>query len=194
MPGFVRAAPVKSPVGKPGDKDTAVASDEPSLDLSEGGKRRVPRPQSSTPQHRSREALDAATEHAALRRQFDELETALSSENTPATVIRDLVGKLVLKLDVHFSAEEDFNGVFEQIQRDAPHFAQEVRQLRAEHVDLLESARQLFVIARDGDDGRYWPQQVRHLFHRLRERLIVHETGENRLLQRTYGEDVGAED
>jgi hypothetical protein len=151
-------------------------------------------PSSNRPS-RGDEVIDPVREeHDALRGLYDGIEHALGSEQSATAEIREAVSRLVLDLDVHFGGEEDVNGVFDQIERDAPYLTQEVRKLRGEHAELLESAGELFVMARRGDGSALWRKQLRHLFHRLRDRLAVHEADENMLLQRAYGQDIGTKD
>jgi hypothetical protein len=130
-------------------------------------------------------------EHALLRELFEVVSVAARSAGDVETV-PELMGSLLAELKNHFHMEE-VDGIFDQVDRDAPQLAHEVHQLRVEHVELLDEAANLAELSRCVGDARR-RQQFEHLFRRFRERVEWHEAHENGVLQRTYCEDMGTDD
>jgi acyl-CoA reductase-like NAD-dependent aldehyde dehydrogenase len=85
---------------------------------------------------------------------------------------------------------EEVGGIFDQIELDAPHLSREVRQLRADHRELLEEANELAdASVRPWDESS--AHQLANLLQRFRDRMQRHESEENCLVQRAYSDDVG---
>ena len=80
-------------------------------------------------------------EHIALRRLFDDVAASLRAD-IDAVQTPLLMKRLVAELQDHFTLEE-VDGVFDQIERDAPTLASDVKQLRNEHKILLSDANDL---------------------------------------------------
>jgi hypothetical protein len=130
-------------------------------------------------------------EHAALRLLFAAVAANVGPDGDGQHV-PELMKQLEDELKVHFRLEE-FEGVFDQVTRDAPQLSHEVHQLRVEHVELLAEAENLVKLAQKVADPQM-RRQFQHLFGRFRERMAYHESQENGVVQRAYCVDLGSKD
>jgi hypothetical protein len=139
----------------------------------------------------AREFAQIEREHAALRGLVERIAAAAGPGGVTSAVAR-LMAELVAQLRAHFALEEN-NGIFNQVERDAPHLAGDVARLRLDHSELLIEASGLAEVARGirTEDRR---RQFEHLFRRFRDRVAVHESDENIVVQRAYVDDVGTKD
>jgi hypothetical protein len=130
-------------------------------------------------------------EHAALRRLFDAVAASIAPGGDPSRTV-ELMDHLAAELKTHFEMEE-VDGVFDEVERDAPQLSHEVHQLRVEHVELLAEVANLVELSRQvGDPARR--RQFEHLFGRFRDRMAYHESQENWVVQRAYCVDMGTKD
>ena len=134
---------------------------------------------------------DVEREHAELRRLFDEVTAAIGPGGATAKAAK-LMSRLDVQLRAHFRMEE-VDGIFAQVERDAPQLARDVERLRAEHKELLIDATHLAELAPSlsNEEAR---RLFAHLFARFRDRVARHESEENGVLQRAYCVDVGTKD
>jgi hypothetical protein len=130
-------------------------------------------------------------EHAALREYFDEVAASVRAD-VDSLKTPELMKRLAKELEVHFGLEE-VHGIFDQIERDAPHLAHDVQQLRNEHAILLMEAGDLVDMCREPINEK-WVRQFSYMFRRFRDRVASHESEEHRLLQRAYCVDLGTKD
>jgi hypothetical protein len=130
-------------------------------------------------------------EHAALRLLFAGVAANVGPDGDGLHV-PELMKQLVDELKVHFRLEE-VDGVFDQVERDAPQLSHEVHQLRVEHVELLAEAENLWQLAQKVAEPAM-RRQFQHLFGRFRDRMVYHESQENGVVQRAYSVDLGSKD
>jgi hemerythrin HHE cation binding domain-containing protein len=130
-------------------------------------------------------------EHIALRLLFASVAANVSPEGE-GSLTDELMKQLVDELKIHFRLEE-VDGVFDQVERDAPQLSHEVHQLRVEHVELLDEAENLVRLSQKVADPAM-RRQFQHLFQRFRDRMAYHESQENSVVQRAYCDDLGSED
>ena len=126
-----------------------------------------------------------------MRRHFDAVQASLASLHS-AQQTPHLLRNLAQAVRNHFEMEE-VDGIYEQVQRDAPHLASEVHKLEADHQVLLEEIAELADMGQGLVDDA-WVRQVSHLFRRFRDRMAHHEAEENKVVQRAYSDDVGTKD
>jgi hypothetical protein len=140
---------------------------------------------------RASEFADVEREHAEVRRLIEGVAASVRQGDATSSVA-GLMAELVAQLRAHFELEEN-DGIFNQVERDAPHLAGEIAQLRHEHGELMAEAVGLAALGRDirNADGQ---RQFEHLFRRFRDRVAVHESDENIVVQRAYADDVGTKD
>ena len=93
----------------------------------------------------------------------------------------------------HFRHEEE-EGLFAQIADHAPRLADRADDLCSEHAQMLREVGSLVEQAKSFRGNEHFRRLLHDAFDRLRERLIRHESDENELLQRTYGEDIAGQD
>lgn len=130
-------------------------------------------------------------EHAALRLLFAAVAANVGPDGD-GRLVAELMKQLVDELKMHFQLEE-IDGVFDQVERDAPQLSHEVHQLRVEHVELMAEAENLLQLAQKVADPAL-RRQFQHLFQRFRDRMADHESQENFVVQRAYGVDIGGKD
>jgi hypothetical protein len=130
-------------------------------------------------------------EHAALRLLIASVAANVGPDGD-GRLTAELMKQLLDELKTHFKLEE-VEGVFDQIEHDAPQLSHEVHQLRVEHVELLAEAENLVQLAQKVADPAL-RRQFQHLFQRFRDRMAYHESQENHLVQRAYCVDLGGKD
>lgn len=170
---------------------TTPAADDRLSDAILPPESRLPARSAQPSDSRERAVVEIEREHAALRRLFDEVAAAIG----PGGATHD-AGRLMAQLDAelraHFQMEE-VNGVFDQIERDAPHMLGDIQRLRVDHRELLADAARLVELGRSiqNQEGQ---RRFEHLFQRFREHVAYHESQENCVVQRAYGVDEGTKD
>ena len=109
----------------------------------------------------------------------------------------DRVGRLLQSLKervgAHFQDEEE-NGLFADLSRQAPNREAEVAHLRQEHERLLTQLTDLHRAAETAEFTTACWDHLEKGFHVFNTELCHHEARENELLQRIYDEDVGCND
>jgi hypothetical protein len=130
-------------------------------------------------------------DHEALHRLFNEVQESLDDPKKIGHA-SDLLTALASAIAAHFRQEE-VEGIFDQIEVDAPQLARELRQMRADHLELLDEADDL-AAASVRPEQPSSTRQLSILFKRFRERMQRHESEENWLVQRAYCDDVGTKD
>jgi hypothetical protein len=76
----------------------------------------------------------------------------------------------------------------------APHVADKVQTLIAEHNDLSDEIKELVVWVRDREGVSENWDELSARFTEFDEKLTQHETIENELLQEVFTEDIGSKD
>lgn len=152
---------------------------------------RLPLRSPNTADSRERAVVDVEREHAALRRLFHEVAAAIGAGGA-TDAAAELMVQLNAELRAHFQMEE-VNGIFDQIERDAPQLVGAIQRLRIDHVELLVDAEHLADLGRgmQNNEGR---RQFELLFLRFRDRVANHESEENCVVQSAYCVDVGTKD
>jgi hypothetical protein len=132
-------------------------------------------------------------EHAELKSLLESLTNAIRSPQRDQREAQALTEGLVETVSAHFQLEER-GGYFADAVRRAPHLQATAVELQAQHGPLLESLkalRELAQLAVKSDAG--WASFEEKLVH-FTDELLQHEAGERALLQRAYGQDIGAGD
>lgn len=132
-------------------------------------------------------------DHDEIRRQIGVIHGALSARLGRKAEICDMLDAKAKMLARHF-AEEEASGFFESIVEQTPRLADRAAKLVAEHSRLLETIHNLADEARRLIEQDGWWERTESRFHLFSKQLMHHETGENHLLQESYGDDIGAED
>jgi iron-sulfur cluster repair protein YtfE (RIC family) len=143
---------------------------------------------------RKRSALEQAKrEHEELHRKLTYLTRQIESRQSSLADIVVLLDGLRSFFIDHFQREEQ-SGLFEAIEKRAPHLGRNVRNLTREHYDLLERLDGLLRFARRGTGQPlcWWMLNLR--MHDLVSRLQRHESEENLVLQMAYSDDIGTKD
>ena len=123
-----------------------------------------------------------------LSRLFDEVGRAIDGGGSAATAVR-LMTRLLMELKVHFQIEES-DGVFAQIERDAPELLSDVHRIRAEHVECLCEAKQLIELGRSADDDDRWCRFASR-YRLFRERVACQIAAETIVVRRAHKIESG---
>lgn len=132
-------------------------------------------------------------EHAELKSLLESLACAIRSPKRDQNEVRARTEELVETLSKHFQLEER-GGYFADAVRRAPHLQATAVELQGQHGSLFQSLaalRELAQLAVKSDAG--WTRFEEELVQ-FSEDLNQHEAGERAMLQRAYGQDIGAGD
>jgi iron-sulfur cluster repair protein YtfE (RIC family) len=132
-------------------------------------------------------------EHAELKSLLESLTKAIRSPQRDQGEVRARTEELVETVSEHFELEER-GGYFADAVRRAPNQQATAVELQAQHGALLQSLealRELAQLAVKSDAG--WTRFEEKLVQ-FSDDLLHHEAGERALLQRAYGQDIGAGD
>lgn len=140
-----------------------------------------------------RHALAVEQDHVGLKALLDAVRAASAPPNRDHDAVQDLTETLVTEVGEHFEIEER-GGYFADALRRAPHMAETAFELQAQHDPLLESLQALRALVRSGVESDAWWARVEKELDRFTDALLQHEAGERALLQRAYGQDIGAGD
>ena len=132
-------------------------------------------------------------EHADLRHEVGVIHGALSARLGRPAEVCDMLDAQVATLRSHF-AEEEASDLFDEISAQTPRLAERASHLRAEHASLLQRALHVAERARSLQHVEGWWERIEEMYHRFCKELMHHETAENKLLQESYLDDIGAED
>ena len=133
------------------------------------------------------------SQHKVLRKMIAEVQGTLESQSDSFDILSSQLSVLAQKLQEHFIEEEE-GGFFDHIKKRAPQLSTDSTQLEEEHVDLLGQIRDLIAKAATCEGSESWWQGLKTDFHDFSKLLMQHESLENQLLQRAYGEDIGSHD
>ncbi len=170
---------------------TTPAADDRTPDANVPQENRLPARSPHTSDSRDRAVVEIERENAALRRLFDEVAEAIGPGGATDHA-GQLMVRLYAELKAHFRMEE-VDGVFDQIERDAPQMLGDLKRLRVDHMELLADAAHLVELGRgiEQQEGR---RRFSLLFQRFREHVASHESQENGVVQRAYCVDEGTKD
>jgi len=132
-------------------------------------------------------------EHDELRNLLRRVHQALEDDTSSHVQITAMLQDLSEHVAVHFQQEET-EGFFDQIVRDAPRLVSHVDALRADHTKLLETMYGMKQQAAKRDDSESWRTGLAAAFHSFSKQLMNHESKENELLLDAYGTDIGSKD
>ncbi len=121
--------------------------------------------------------------NAVLSRLFDEVSRSIDGGGSAATAVR-LMTRLLMELKVHIQIEEN-DGVFAQIERDAPELLSDVHRIRAEHAECLCEAKHLIELGRNADDDDRWCRFASR-YRLFRERVACQKAAEAIVVRRAY--------
>ena len=132
-------------------------------------------------------------EHDALRGKFRRIHDVLAGPEIAADEMARLLREFQNALIVHFSNEES-DGFFEEVTTHAPRLTGRADQLCHEHEQLRHKAEELCRFAETGSPSVAWWRKLSSRCHEFSKQLMHHESEENKLLQQTHNEDIGASD
>jgi iron-sulfur cluster repair protein YtfE (RIC family) len=135
----------------------------------------------------------AKHEHEELHRKLNYLTRQIESRQSSLADIVVLLDGLRNFFLHHFQREEQ-SGLFDAIEKRAPHLSRNVRNLTHEHYDLLERLDGLLRFARRGTGQPLCWWMLTQRMHDLVIRLQRHESEENLVLQMAYSDDIGTKD
>ncbi len=132
-------------------------------------------------------------EHEQLRRAMDCIHGLLADPSADGGELRNGLAELDRHLAAHFVHEEE-GGYFAEVLQIAPRYKSEVDGLLSQHPLLREMLSSLLSKVDDAPLTMSRWQDIANGFERFVEHFIEHETDENDLLQKSYCQDIGAED
>lgn len=132
-------------------------------------------------------------EHEELRELLGKVRRVIAKRAESVAHVSDILASLVTHVETHF-ADEEVEGLFDELAEQAPRLTERTEQLRQEHVQLRAAIGKLAELAASGDTSSDWWQQLETAFHQFSTQLMHHETKENELLQEAYTEDIGSQD
>lgn len=135
----------------------------------------------------------AKREHHELHRRLDYLAHQIESRQSSLADVVVLLDGLRNFFVNHFQREEQ-SGLFDAIEKRAPHLSRKVRHLTHEHYDLLERMDGLLRFARRGTGQPLCWWLLNQRMHDLVVRLQRHESEENLVMQMAYSDDIGTKD
>jgi iron-sulfur cluster repair protein YtfE (RIC family) len=132
-------------------------------------------------------------EHNALREKLARIHDVFSGVVPAPDEIRVLLHEFEKALATHFSNEET-GGFFDDVTSLSPSSAGEAGRLCIEHRDLQHEAAELCRFAASGSPSMPWWRELASRCHTFSQKLMQHESAENRLLQMAYRRDEGVVD
>jgi hypothetical protein len=138
-------------------------------------------------------AADIAQDHRVLEMALRDVERALNRHDRARGLVEHQLRNLTELIEAHFAREEAGGYMGEALTR-APRLGGTAERLLAEHVDLLDDAQKLHMLARAGVESMAWWRQIEADFTHLKARLLAHEHAENKLLNEAFNRDIGVTD
>ena len=126
--------------------------------------------------------------HASLLEQLRRLEEAVTEQSLPE--FRDRLRAVRIQIAEHFRFEEQ-DGYMETVRKQQPRLERAVRELGAEHPQLLQA---LDAIVADTRTAAALSTTVRQSVQAWIDRVRQHEACENGLVQNAFNQDISAED
>lgn len=141
-----------------------------------------------------RSAFEVAKhEHDVLHLKLSSLAIRIEKRSVSLDKIVELLDSLRSFFIAHFQKEEQ-NGLFDLVEKRAPHLSRRVRKLMQEHFDLVERIDGLLRFARRGTGQPLCWWMLNHRMQDLIAKLRQHESEENYVLQMAYTDDLGTKD
>jgi hemerythrin len=132
-------------------------------------------------------------EHEALRDKLGQIHDLFSGNDPSADEIKRLLHEFEEALVVHFSHEEE-DGFFNEIVNYSPALAPKADRLCVEHEELRQEAIELYRFATSGCPSMPWWRELAVRCHNFSQKLMHHESEENRLLQIAHRQELGVVD
>jgi iron-sulfur cluster repair protein YtfE (RIC family) len=132
-------------------------------------------------------------EHDSLREKLGQIHDVFQNKTPAPTEIKSLLHEFEVALVVHFSHEEN-EGFFDDVTSHSPALAAEAERLCYEHAELKRDAAELCRFASSGSPSLPWWRELASRCHAFSQKLMHHESAENRLLQIAYREEHGVVD
>lgn len=133
-------------------------------------------------------------EHDALREKLGRIHDVIGGKDPSLEEIQRLLHEFEEALAVHFSHEEEEESFFDEVASKAPSLAGEAGRLCLEHEELKKEACELSRFAASGSPSMPWWRELATRCHNFSQKLMRHESAENRILQEAYRQDVGVVD
>lgn len=132
-------------------------------------------------------------EHLRLREMLESVRRALSQRPAPRHELGLLFRELVQHILEHFKHEEA-GGYFAAVIETAPQLRERAGELLLQHPEMTAQLVELQELAtKSSVNERRW-REVEEMFAQFLDLFAAHEAAENALLQKAYGDDIGAED
>jgi iron-sulfur cluster repair protein YtfE (RIC family) len=132
-------------------------------------------------------------EHAELCELVTTLYRVLAERHEPAPRVAHLMENLLERVNAHFQ-DEEATGLFEDLDRQAPHEAGAIQELLREHEELRDRLTKLNQRAADGNLTPECWDELEFGFRDFSTLMCHHEARENKLLQDAYERDLGNKD
>jgi iron-sulfur cluster repair protein YtfE (RIC family) len=132
-------------------------------------------------------------EHDNLREKLGRIHDFFRDTTLTPTEINTLLHDFEEALALHFSHEEN-DGFFDDVMKLSPESAREADRLCVEHRDLQNDAAELRRFANSGTPSVPWWRELASRCRTFSQRLMLHESAENRLLQVAYRREHGVVD
>lgn len=132
-------------------------------------------------------------EHQEIKALLGRIEQTLSERQTTLDQVAAMLAELGDRLVKHFAIEEE-GDYFTELMHRAPQLVVRANELMAQHPRMCSRARQLVTELSAMTPSEDWWQQTKQRFDAFKAELVKHESGENRLLQDAYTQDIGTHD
>jgi iron-sulfur cluster repair protein YtfE (RIC family) len=132
-------------------------------------------------------------EHEALRAKLGRIHDVFQDSTPALSEINSLLHEFEEALTIHF-ANEETDGFFDDVTNHSPALASEAARLCVEHRELQHEAAELRRFASAGCPSILWWRELASRCHTFSQKLMQHESAENRLLQIAYRQDIGVVD
>jgi len=134
---------------------------------------------------------DLCQEHASLLKQLSGLEDTI--ESARGDKVAEHLGAVRDHLRQHFQFEER-DGYMKHVLDRAPQLHPQTQELLAEHGRMSRQVDELVALISSLPSNRPLPDALRHRVRQLVQSVRKHEAIENRLVQETLNQELGADD
>ncbi len=132
-------------------------------------------------------------EHEKLHSLLDELKQMFFERKVAFSEVSSRLVLLQALVEEHFRTEEG-SDCFEDVVSHAPHVSDKVAVLVAEHAAMSACIDQLVVQASSCQGVELDWDEIGTGYEAFADKLLLHETAENELLQEVFTEDIGSKD
>lgn len=135
----------------------------------------------------ARKEEDLVEEHLQITALARRMKNAQSRD-----VLLRLLPEFCAALERHFAAEEEPEGFFDVLRKNAPQRQRQVDGLVQQHRNMLRVAQALAEVAQA--EGVETDAEIIEQAHQIADVLVEHEAAENALLLDAFNTDIGASD